>query len=147
MILKDFRARIMIWNGLFVLLKCIIAGSVAEKTGMPICCATGDVLRIKNGGFINQMEKPSSTLAYAACPLHCGDALGSRHANATLSNSIAFGFVIGHWSTWPHWKNGGSKLSVRVYCPHRLKSAVSSKASAAKRLWSTRGWNFKASDN
>src|SRR2546427_11800676 len=105
MIWKDFRARILIWNGRFVLVTCSIAGSVAEKTGMPICCDTGDVLCIKNGGFINQMEKPGSQLVYAACPLHRGDALGSRHANATLSTSIAFGFVIGQWSTWPHWKN------------------------------------------
>src|SRR5947209_17059606 len=121
MIWKDFRARIMIWNVLFVRLKCIIAVSVAEKTGMPICCDTGDVWRIKNGGCINQMEKPGSKLVYVACPRHRGDGLGSRHANATLSNSIAFAFVIGHWSTWPHWKNGGSKLSVRAYCPHRFK--------------------------
>ena len=98
--MKDFRARIMIWNGLFVLLKCIIAGSVAEKTGMPICCDTGDVLRIKNGGFIKQMEKPGSKLVYAACPRHRGDALGSRHANATWSSSTAFIFATVHSTTW-----------------------------------------------
>src|SRR6516162_6266513 len=112
MISKDFRARIPIWNGLFALVKCTIVVSVAGRTGMPICCATGDVLPIKNGGCINQMEKPNSTFAYVACPRHRGDVLGNRHAKATLSNSIAFDFVIGHWSTWPHWKNGGSKLPV-----------------------------------
>ena len=40
---------------------------------------------------------------------------------AIRSNSIAFVFVIGHWSLLLLWKCGGSKRLVRGYCPHSFR--------------------------
>jgi hypothetical protein len=64
------------------------------------------------------MEKLNCKLAYAVYHLHSGDASARRHASAIRSNSIAFVFVIGHWSLLLLWKCVGSKLLVRGYCLH-----------------------------
>ena len=77
---------------------------------------------IKNGGSIKLMEKLNCTLAYAVYRLHSGDASARRHVSAIRSNSIAFVFVIGHWSLLLLWKCVGSKRLVRGYCPHSSKS-------------------------
>jgi hypothetical protein len=68
------------------------------------------------------MEKLNCTLAYAVYRLHSGDASARRHVSAIRSNSIAFVFVIGHWSLLLHWKCVGSKRLVRGNCPHSFES-------------------------
>ena len=103
-----------------MLSKRITAASVGGKVGMPICCDTGAVLRIANGGFISPMEKPSCKIAYGACLRPPGKPFGSRLVKVTRCSSIAFGFASNPCTIWLHWNNAGSRLLGREYCPHCL---------------------------
>src|SRR6266550_7868445 len=82
----------------------------------------GAVSPIKHGGCTNLMERRNCKLVYVVCPLQHGDTFARRHASAIASNSIAFVSVIDHWSLLLLWKCAGSKLPVREYCLHSLKS-------------------------